>query len=330
MKALLIVDGGTTNLRVHLLDADTRETRASARAEGGVRHTAIDGHNGRLKEALAGCIRQVLAQAGCAEADVRRCVAYGMITSGMGLHEIPHLAAPASAEDLRAGMERETFPEIAPFPIEFIPGVRNFAGPVRPDNCAGMDMMRGEETEAVGLFRLLRLREPAVFVLPGSHNKFVRMAGDGRILGCSTSVSGELLDAVTHHTILADAAAHGFCTERTYRRDFALAGARECARSGLGRAAFAGRILSTLGGEGPEAVQSWLLGAVLAEDVKALRSFAGGGERVFAAGKPPLQQAFLDVLGAPDAVAADPALTARMGVEGALAIAGETGPDTLP
>ena len=66
-----------------------------------------------------------------------------MITSDMGLLEIPHVPAPASVGDLHDAMRTQTFPEIAPFPIHFIPGVRNFAGPVDLDNFGMMDMMRG-------------------------------------------------------------------------------------------------------------------------------------------------------------------------------------------
>ena len=329
MKALLIVDGGTTNLRVHLLDADSLEERSCARAEGGVRHTAIDGHNGRLKTLLRACIEEALEKAGLTAGDVVRCVAYGMITSGMGLLEIPHLVAPVSPEDLRAGMRAETFPEIAPFAIEFIPGVRNFSGTVTAESCPGMDMMRGEETEAVGLYRLLSPDGGAMFVLPGSHNKFVRMDAQGRIQGCMTSISGELLDAMTHHTILAGAVESSFCSAETYDAEMARAGAAECARSGLGRAAFAGRILNTLGGTPAAAVQSWLLGAALREDVRAMRAFMDGGQTpVFVSGKPPLQRAFMDVMeasGLTGAISVDPAVTARMGVRGALAIAGEAG-----
>ena len=40
-----------------------------------------------------------------------------------------------------------------------------------------------------------------MFILPGSHNKFVAMSAEGKILGCMTSISGELLDAMTHHHI---------------------------------------------------------------------------------------------------------------------------------
>lgn len=175
---------------------------------------------------------------GLGAGDVKKCVAYGMITSDMGLLEIPHVPAPASVGDLHDAMRTQTFAEIAPFPIHFIPGVRNFAGPVDLDNFGMMDMMRGEETEAVGLFTLLEPETSAMFILPGSHNKFVSMSAEGKILGCMTSISGELLDAMTHHTILADAVGGAFVAPEAYDSRMAMEGAWACSQSGLGRAAF--------------------------------------------------------------------------------------------
>lgn len=326
MSARLIIDCGTTNLRVTLVD-EAGEVIAQGKRPGGVRHTAIDGHNGRLKEMLCGCIAQVLEEAGRTPEEISRCVAYGMITSNVGLLEIPHLAAPASADDLRAGIRTAAFPDVAPFPISFIPGVRNFSGQVTTENFSGMDMMRGEETEAVGLFELLGLQRECVLILPGSHNKFVRMDAQGRILGCMTSISGELLDALTHHTILADAVGRAFASEQDYDAALACEGALECARSGLGRAAFAGRILNQLGGMESVRLRSYLLGAVLAQDVLALRTFASDGQDVqfLIAGKMPLQAAIADVMramGMENAVQVAPEITARMGLAGALRIAG--------
>lgn len=321
----LVVDCGTTNLRVTLLDESLKRLDA-VKAEGGVRHTAIDGHNGRLRATLRESMQTVLARNGYALADVERCVAYGMITSALGLLEIPHVPAPAGAAQLRAAMQEKTFEDIAPFPIAFIPGVRNFAGPVDLTNFSEMDMMRGEETEAIGLHRLLAPKGAAMFVLPGTHNKFVSMDAQGRILGCMTSISGELLDAMTHHTILSDAVGGSFVGAQDCDAEYVKAGARECAVSGLGRAAFAGRILSTLGGQEKTKIQSYLLGASLALDVQAMQAFVGDREDVeaYIAGKTPLQQGMCDVieaLCAGEAVQVPPELSGRMGLEGALEIA---------
>ena len=254
-KCYLVVDCGTTNLRVTLLD-ENKSPLDVVKAEGGVRHTSIDGHNGRLRTMLRESMKTVLARNGYAMKDVIRCVASGMITSALGLLEIPHVPAPAGAAELRAAMQEKAFEDIAPFPIAFIPGVRNFAGPVDMENFSDMDMMRGEEVEAIGLYKILAPKGAAMFVLPGTHNKFVSMDAQGRILGCMTSISGELLDAVTHHTIIAEAVGHSFVNADEYDAEYAKAGARECAVSGLGRSAFAGRILNTLGGKDKTKIQS--------------------------------------------------------------------------
>ena len=348
----LVIDCGTTNLRVTLLGEDGG-VAAVAKAEGGVRNTAVDGHNGRLRALLRESIESALAQGGARMDEVTRCVAYGMITSDMGLMELPHLCAPASAGDLRRGMREAVFEDIAPFPIAVIPGVRNFSGEVNFENVSGMDMMRGEETEAVGLYDLLAPGGEAVFILPGSHNKFVSMGERGQILGCMTSISGELLDALTHHTILADAVGRSFVSAEEYDEDAAREGAWECAHSGLGRAAFAGRILSTLGKRPRASVQSYLLGAVLALDVEALGAFLPSRPdealspaqilpdnvlgamgvvqaqpmaepRIYVAGKPPVQRAMcdvLDALGLEGAQQVPQELSARMGTHGAKVIA---------
>ena len=325
MKLILIVDGGTTNLRVTAVSADDHRALAKSTAAGGVKHTAVDGNNHQLKRLLKQCVHDVLEQTGCTEADVERCIAFGMITSNMGLYEIPHLIAPVGIKELRAGMKRKVFPEIAPFEIEFIPGVRNFSGTVDEDTCAAMDMMRGEEVEAIGLYDAVKPNQAALFVLPGSHNKFVKMDEKGRIGGCMTSISGEMLDAITHDTILADALNHSFCSAETYDRHMAVCGAQACMNSGLGRAAFSGRILNTLGSMSADKVQSWLLGAVMAEDVRAMTAFESAASQVYIAGKAPIQQAMRDVLEAVSGVKAVcvPAETsALMGLRGALIIAG--------
>ena len=324
-KCYLVIDCGTTNLRVTLLN-ENKEKIDTVKAEGGVRHTSIDGHNGRLRTMLRESIETVLARNGYTAADVEKCVASGMITSALGLMEIPHVPAPAGAAELREKMQEKVFEDVAPFPIAFIPGMRNFAGPVDLENFSGMDMMRGEEVEAVGLYKLLAPKGAAMFVLPGTHNKFVAMDAQGRMLGCMTSISGELLDALTHHTIIAEAVGHSFVSADEYDPEYAKAGARECAVSGLGRAAFAGRILSTLGGKDRAKLQSYLLGATLALDVQAMQSFVGDQENVeaYIAGKAPLQQCFCDVMealaaGEAHQVAAE--VSGRMGLEGVLEIA---------
>ena len=322
----IIIDGGTTNLRVFLLSIEG-EIICSEKAEGGVKYTAIDGNNSRLRSMLKNCIESVLQRTNTQITEIRRCVAFGMITSGLGLLEIPHIAAPASAADLRNGMKNAGFDEILPIEIEFIPGVRNFNGEINAANVSQMDMMRGEETETVGLVSLLKPSGAAVLILPGSHNKLINISADGKILGCKTSISGELLDAVTHHTILSGAVEGSFCTSEEYDCSYAIAGAKETIRNGLGRAAFAGRILSVTGGCPAGKVRSWLLGATLAQDVQTLNGFTAGNKEteICIAGKDPVKSALSDIFneeGYKNITAVPEEISSQMGIAGARLIAG--------
>lgn len=149
MSYFIIIDAGTTNLRVSLLD-EAWQPLAQASDEAGVSHTAIDGNNGRLCNGIRTCVRQVMDSAGITAQDVRLCAAYGMITSDVGLMEIPHLAAPAGPAQFHAGLVTCEFPDLLPFPVTFIPGLKNTTEPVTLDRLCNVDMMRGEETEAIG------------------------------------------------------------------------------------------------------------------------------------------------------------------------------------
>jgi 2-dehydro-3-deoxygalactonokinase len=319
----LIIDGGTSNTRVTLLGESQIVLDVEKRAAG-VGQTAIDGHNTALKSAIKDAIDTILERNHITGNDIHRCIAYGMLTSNVGLVEIPHCVAPVGPAQLHHAMQRHFFPDVASFPIDFIPGVRNTKDAVDLANFSSMDMMRGEETEALGLWSLLSLKEACIVILPGSHNKFVSMDDHGNILGCMTSMSGELLDVLIHHSILADAVQRRFLSEEDYDLSFLLAGYREAARAGLGRAAFSGRILRTIGAFPPEKVSNYLLGVVLQSDAAALKTFCDIATPLYVAGKQPLQKAIADLFREAGFLAVHESaksVHANIGIEGALKIA---------
>ena len=116
-------------------------------------------------------------------------------------------------------------------------GAENTTEPVTLDRLCNVDMMRGEETEAIGLWTALRPNHDLMLVLPGSHNKFISVGRDGSLRGCMTSISGELLDVLTHHTVLSESLESAFVSPQDYDSSLMLAGAAAC-DAGLGRAAF--------------------------------------------------------------------------------------------
>ena len=293
------LDAGTTNTRAFLWTKDARLVGAQKR-EVGVRDTAADGNNARLRDAVRGCLDALLRDAGLDWTDVDKVLASGMITSNVGLFELPHLAAPVSPDDLARGARAVLLEDVCPLPITFIPGVKNSADPVTADNFEAMDIMRGEEVETFALLEKLGADGGRLIVLPGSHTKFVSVDDDGRITGCLTSVTGELLSAVTRHTILADAVARGFVRDGEYSREWTLRGYDTAERVGLGRACFSARILSQLGGEAPARLANYLAGACLQSDVAAVRASRalriGNPRGAVVAGGGPLCWAMADVL----------------------------------
>ena len=197
--------------------------------EVGVRCTAEDGDNHRLKEAARDCIREVLSAAGIGEKNLGAILASGMISSNVGLSEVPHCPAPAGAAQLAAGARQVTLPEVCGVPITIIPGVKNPVDPVDLTSFGAMDMMRGEEVETLALLEEYPGGRPYLLVLPGSHMKFVSVDREGRILGCLTSISGELLSSITLHTVIADAVERSFVSDASYDPEFVALGAREAA-----------------------------------------------------------------------------------------------------
>ncbi|SCM71213.1 putative 2-dehydro-3-deoxygalactonokinase protein [uncultured Pleomorphomonas sp.] len=287
------LDTGTTNTRV-VAWRDGAPVAEAGRPVG-VRDTAITGSTDKLKAAVGEALAEAIAGADVAPGEDRLYLASGMITSNAGLREIPHLAAPAGKAELAAGMQAVELPGVCDRPIWLIPGVKSHGGGVGLDDCDAMDIMRGEETEAMGVLSALGIGGPAVLALPGSHAKFVGIDAAGRITGSMTTISGELLDAISRHTLIAGSVDHGFADE--VEPEALLKGAAMGAKLGVARSAFLVRLLDLFGDLDRNGRASFLLGAVLAGDLAALKSGAslkGTAEsRIIVAGKAGLRDALV-------------------------------------
>ncbi|TCV96150.1 2-keto-3-deoxygalactonate kinase [Luteibacter rhizovicinus] len=288
---ILTIDTGTTNTRVCLWRDG--QVVAHAARQVGVRDTAISGSRDKLEAAVRETIEEALTQASLDEDAVELVLASGMITSNMGLCEIPHVVAPAGLDTLAAAMRESTVPTVWKRPIWFVPGVRNAVEHIGLHNCEAMDMMRGEEVESFALVERLGLKEPAVIVLPGSHSKFVSIDAKQRIAGCVTTLAGELLHVISHDTILASSLKEGFA--KRIDKEMLLAGARSAKQIGLGRACFSVRILDQFAVYDANARANFLLGAVLGSDLLTLKNSSAirmnPGTRFVVSGKPILREA---------------------------------------
>lgn len=294
-KYFITIDTGTTNTRVSLLNQDYKLIFMEA-AEVGVRNSAINGNNLILKKTIKNCLETLLSKTHLTYQDICCIMASGMITSDVGLMEIPHIQAPVSFEKLASSIKSVNLPDICPIPFNFIPGVKNNSEPVTYENFEDMDIMRGEETEAFAILHSIADQEPLILVLPGSHMKFIYVNKEQEILRCITTISGELVSCITNHTIIADVVNHNFVNPTEYNRNMVILGYRTALENGFSRACFCCRILNQFLQDNPQNLANYILGASLQCDITAVKNWGNSAAKVIVAGKEPLQTAISDLL----------------------------------
>lgn len=259
--AILAFDVGTTFSRAWLVEND--RILSASRERGGARDVAQGRQRGWVIDLLLRLARSVLKEAGAEWSSVDAAVAFGMITSELGLEEVPHLEAPVGIKDI-AGALRECRVDELPVPLLLVPGVRS------PNDVVELnDVMRGEETQVAGLVSSPEVRLPLVFVSTGSHTKFVFVDTDSRICWSVTTLSGELIWAMHRETILSK------LIDPSHSLDdltFVERGARAVKDGGLSRALFATRLLNVLSGTDPSKCSDFLHGAVAEADIQCLRA----------------------------------------------------------
>ena len=260
MKKYITIDGGTTNTRVNLVEGD--RIIAAKRISRGAK-AGIDDREG-LKTELKNAIGSILSENKICESDVEKIIASGMITSEFGLYELPHLTAPAGIKELHEGMKEVSFPEISSISFVFIRGIK-----VDSPSLAECDIMRGEETELMGLMALCGSDAKAVYVLPGSHSKIVSISRDGKITAFSTMLTGEMLMALSQNTILKDAVDISIseCQEEHIKSGYLFA-----KQQGLNKVLFKLRIMKNIFKCPPEEIYGFFVGAVLCDEIEYILS----------------------------------------------------------
>ncbi|MBB1086982.1 2-dehydro-3-deoxygalactonokinase [Lysobacter sp. SG-8] len=118
----------------------------------------------------------------------------GMIGARGGWHEMPYLACPIGIDEIARGLQRLPGGTSDGRDAWLVPGLRCAEGNATPD------VMRGEESQLAALLDAMPAGEFRV-CLPGTHCKWVRVR-DGRILGFSTSMTGEVYALLRHRSVL--------------------------------------------------------------------------------------------------------------------------------
>lgn len=263
MKYFYSCDWGTTAFRLRLVERKTLRVLAQFEEGSGVKTITAKLSDGdrtssaARAQAFASFVRSKLLELN--QADSERCVLIisGMASSSVGWKELPYARTPFALSGEGMGMERvelEECPRVNA--VYLISGLTT-----------GSDVMRGEETEIVGLFAgggMERAWEEAVVILPGTHSKHIYIK-EGAIVDFRTYMTGELFEILSKESLLRFSvrwplAAGSF--EVPENQEAFREGVRRVRAEGLPGTLFRVRTRSVLNGVGPE-VNGWYLSGLM-------------------------------------------------------------------
>lgn len=274
MNYIITVDGGTSNTRTYLWTAGGKILTHRSQAIG-AKTSAINGSNQPWKQAIHDMIESMLTEYGISEDYVQGVYMSGMLTSDLGILEVPHLTAPVSMKNYQEHLVRVHLPEVFSKEIVLIPGIKNtLSNPESLDSLRTFDIMRGEETETYALIKQYGSDQNTIYILPGSHNKYVFIDENCTVLATSTTLSEELLNSIVNDTIVASSVDHGFPSMEHYNLEMIQYGCEMHRKEGFGRALFLTRLFDRFGSQSKYNLQNYVLGIVLESDLTALHNAA--------------------------------------------------------
>ena len=286
----IAMDMGTSSTRVWLNDGN--KVVAQRRGAFGASFKKTNGAEAFF-EKVNSLIDSLLSEASIERRDVACMIVSGMGGSEWGLCEIAHISMPVDLYSLASSVVKKELPEIQGIDILFVPGVK------REGENGLCDIMRGEETELYGILSSIKQKEDCTFVLPGTHNKIIRVNASGRIEHFCTTMSGEMLDLLVKQSLLAGAVSHDFKASAEY----VLRGALDASQNGIGYAAFHTRVLSKNGVD-LKSLSSYVYSAVISEDISLIRRIASGG-KIYVGGRMGLRDVYAMLLQNENVVALD-------------------------
>lgn len=251
MKKILTFDVGTTNSRIRIWIED--KISEDIKLPFGIKDTSLV-----LEKKLFESVENIKQKYG----EIDSIIASGMITSNLGLCEVPHVEVPVTIEKLAS---KVCLKELFGIPTFYIPGIKTLE---KIENLNFNDVIRGEEVEVFGLFKILDINKKSLIILPGTHNKFILVTPNKEIVDFTTTISGELLYNLTNNTILKNSLDSSFCKKINYK--FLEMGFEHSKKRGFGKTLFSLRSLDIFNNVTIDEKTSYLLGTVIQNDIETL------------------------------------------------------------
>jgi len=198
-------DWGSSAFRLRLIDLASGSVTMEIRSDMGVKaiHRIFQEspENGsksmhrQYRRHLGSEVQRLLSPLGIPATGIPLVVS-GMASSSIGICELPYATLPFRLTGEDAVTRHIAADDIFPNDILLVSGVRSEA-----------DVMRGEETEMMGIIPKLREvhtgLEDVLLLLPGTHSKHIRISGD-RMIDFRTFMTGELFSMLCAHSVLRE------------------------------------------------------------------------------------------------------------------------------
>lgn len=127
-----------------------------------------------------------------------------MITSNLGLYEVPHIKTPARLEDFVQNCQKIIIEDFHQIPCIFVPSMKNKNAFIDQDfSIDQMDMLRGEEVETYGLLEQLQPEGKGLIVLPRSHTKYIFVEEGQTLVSSFSTLGAGVISAIRSNTILS-------------------------------------------------------------------------------------------------------------------------------
>jgi 2-dehydro-3-deoxygalactonokinase len=268
---MIAIDWGTTSFRAYRLDQAGR-TIDMRSAPAGILS---------VKDGQFSAVLEQQARTWIVDGETQVLMS-GMIGSRQGWIEVAYVACPAGLEEIAAGMRKVSW---ARGEAWIVPGVSC------RDEAGVPDVMRGEETQILGVLPILKTGRHTI-CLPGTHSKWVEIE-NGKIVKFTTQMTGEIFAVLKTHSILGRMMQDGV----TDANAFADGVRRSADQGGLLHHLFGVRARGLFGQLPDSASASYLSGLLIGHEIRA----AGiTGQTVHLLCAPQLAEVYrqvLDVLG---------------------------------
>ncbi len=189
--SFLSVDWGTSTFRLRLVEKSSVQVIKELVSPVGIKALYLkwQEQGGDREWIFLHFLKQKIDQLQAIVPEDIEIVISGMASSSIGIRQLPYASLPFNiyGKGLHVELIKHSL-----FPNGFylISGV-----------CSDGDVIRGEETQMLGLAAEEDLYRKSIFILPGTHSKHI-VCENGEITGFNTFMTGEFFQAICTHTIL--------------------------------------------------------------------------------------------------------------------------------